>query len=390
MTMVTETFLREKSIVARLGQGSPIQHVHSLGPVRIAVPPLPTGRHFFEVWPVRELPDQGMWAAPQYESFAPPLFVLRDVLVHSSAGILAVGETVIAESLAYTNPQEHAYRALARGIALPEGPVTPLPGTHISLLAAGENDYRHAMLNGLARLAAVPDNYVLASESLLVPAEPAGETDPVRRTEALQLLDLLPSLSIRRVAQAETLRVETLVLPLSVCGEAAYHPCLRDFFRRLSSNVAPTPTPLPRRIYIDHRASGVRPLRTETALIAALAELGFVSVRPDQMSLADQIRLFRQAEAIVSPHGPALTNLGFCRPGCLVVELLMDAYVDWGFRNLAALAELRYDCVLGRAEKPWGELSLQFHLTPWDISVNHVVAAVLHSLAADKPGALAA
>jgi capsular polysaccharide biosynthesis protein len=373
--MVAETVLRERSITARLGPESQVQHVHSLGPARIAVPPLLTGQHFFELWPVRELPDQGMWAATHYNSFAPPLFVLRDVLVHSSAGILVVGDdTVIGESLAYTNPREHGYRALVRGIALPSGPVTKLTGIHISVLAAGEADYRHAMLNGLARLSAVPENYLLAAESLLVPADANGQD------EALALLDLLPSLSVRKVMQAETLRVETLVLPLCVCGEAAYHPCVLDFFRRISGNVVVAPATLPRRFYIDHRGTGIRPLRTETAVIAALAALGFAPVRPEQMSLTDRVRLFRQAEAIVSPHGTALTDIGFCRPGCLVVELLMDAYVDWGFRNLAALAGLRYDCVIGRAEKPWGDLDLRFHATPWDISVNHVVAAVAHSL----------
>lgn len=372
--MVAETVLRERSITARLGPDSQVQHVHSLGPERITVPPLPTGQHFFEIWPVRELPDQGMWAATQYNSFAPPLFVLRDVLVQSSAGILVVDDTVIGETLAYTNSREHGYRALVRGIALPSGPVTKLPGIHISVLAAGEGDYRHAMLNGLARLTAVPENYLLAAESLLVPADGNGQD------EALALLDLLPSLSVRKVAQAETLRVETLVLPLCVCGEAAYHPCLLDFFRRISANVAAAPGQLPRRFYIDHRGTGIRPLRTEAAVIAALAALGFVAVRPEQMSLDDRVRLFRQAEAIVSPHGTGLTDIGFCRPGCLLVELLMDAYVDWGFRNLAALAGLRYDCVIGRAEKPWGDLDLQFHRTPWDISVNHVVAAVAHSV----------
>jgi capsular polysaccharide biosynthesis protein len=372
--MVAETVLRERSIAARLGPESTVQHVHSHGPVRIAVPPLPTGQNFFTHWPVRELPEQGMWAAPHYDSFAPPLFVLRDVLVHSSAGILVVDDSVIGESLAYTNPREHGYRALVRGIALPSGPVTELPGIHISVLAAGEGDYRHAMLNGLARLSAVPENYMLAAESLLVPADAIGQD------EAIGLLDLLPSLSVRKVAAAETLRVETLVLPLCVCGEAAYHPCVLDFYRRISGHVGPAAGQLPRRFYIDHRGTGIRPLRNETAVIAALAALGFVAVRPEQMSLAERVRLFRQAEAIVSPHGTALTDIGFCRAGCLVVELLMDAYVDWGFRNLAALAELRYDCVIGRADTPWGDLDLRFHTTPWDISVNHVVAAVAHSV----------
>jgi len=388
MGFLAETVFRQRSVAAFVtgsqAVSSSVQHVHSLGPARIIVPPLPTGRHFFELWPVRELPEPGLWSSQYYDSFAPPLFVLRDVLVHSSAGILAVGDTVIAETLAHTNPRDHRYRALVRGIALPLGEVTSLPGTHISLLAAGHADYRHAMLGGLARLVSVPDNYLVAAQSLLVPAGSAAQA------EALALLDLLPSLAVRHVGQAETFRVETLVLPLSVCGEAAYHPCLAEFFRRISVNIAPSPARLPRRLYIDHRGSGIRPLRNEAEVIGALAELGFAPVRLEALSLADQARLFRQAEAIVSPHGSGLTNLGFCRPGCLIVELLMDAYCDWSFRNLAALMDLHYDCVLGRASRPWHELDLAFHRTSWDISVNHVVAAVAHSLSAPKRQSAAA
>jgi capsular polysaccharide biosynthesis protein len=372
--MNAEKILHERSITALLGANASVEHVHSLGPARIVVPPLPTGGHFFDLWPVRELPWQRMWQAPHYDSFAPPVFVLNNVLLHSSAGILAIGDTVIAESLAYTNPGDHHYRALVRGIALPPGPVKRLAGTHVSLLAAGEKEYRHAMLHGLARLTCIPENYLLASESVLVPA------GGIFQAEALGLLDMLPSLAVRTIAANETLLVETLVFPLSVCGESAYHPCLLDFFARISANVSAAPARLPRRVYIDHRENFVRPLRNEAALIAGLAELGFVPVRLEQLSLADQVRLFRQADVIVSPHGSALTNLGFCRPGCLVVECLMDAYVDWSFRNLAALADLRYDCVVGRAPTPWGELDLNFHVTPWDISVNHVVAAAAHSL----------
>jgi capsular polysaccharide biosynthesis protein len=369
-----ETILHQRSITSLIGSGAAVRHVHSLGPARIALPALSTGQHFFENWPVRELPQQGLWQAEYYDSFAPPVFVLNDVLVHSSAGILAVGDTVIEESLAHANAADHRYRPLVRGIALPPGQITDLPGTHVSVLAAGEREYRHAMLHSLARLTALPENYLLASDSLLVPA------GGIAQAEALELFDLLPTLSVRPVAVDETLRVETLVLPLSVCGESIYHPCLLDFFARISANVPHAPGRLPRRIYLDQRGTGLRPLCNEAALIAGLAELGFIPVRLAGLSLAEKVRLFRQAEAVVSPHGSDLTNLGFCRPGCLVVECLMDAYVDWSYRNLAALADLRYDCVLGRAIAPWGELNLQFHSMPWEISINHVIAAVAHSL----------
>lgn len=379
MVVTAETILHRRPISALAAPATaagayPVQHVHSLGPARIAVPPLPTGGAFFDLWPVRELPEQGMWAVPYYDSFAPPLFVLNDVTVHSSAGILAVGDTVIGESLANTVPQVHAYRALAKGIAIQPKQVTVLPGTHISLLAGGELDYRHALLDGLARLTAVPDNYLTAAKGLLVPGT------GIARTELFDLLDLLPSLAIHEVGRSETLRVETLVFPLSVCGESAFHPCVLDFFARLSGNVGPSARRLPRRFYIDRRDSGVRPLRNEAELIAALAPMGFEPVRLEDLSTPEVIRLFRQAEAIVAPNGAALTNLGFCRPGCLVIELLMDAFVDWSFRNLAALTGLRYDCVLGRAQKPWPDLSPDFHCIGWQISVQHVAAAVAHSL----------
>ena len=68
------------------------------------MPPLATGCHFLDMWPVREWPDQGQWRQNAYQSYAPPLFILHNVLVHGSAGILCLGDSVVAESLALTSP----------------------------------------------------------------------------------------------------------------------------------------------------------------------------------------------------------------------------------------------------------------------------------------------
>jgi capsular polysaccharide biosynthesis protein len=322
---------------------------------------------------VRELPDQGVWRHPAYHSYAPPIFVARDALVHSSAGIVAVGDQVITETLADTNAESHGFRTLAKGVAIHPGQVRCLSGAYISLLAGGEANYYHSVLDSLARLAAVPENYQAASAGILVPQ------GAVRQRELLALLDLMPSLAIVEVGRDETLRVETLILPLSVTGDSAFHPCVMDFFRDISTNVPPLSRPVPRRIYVERGRGARRPLRNEQDLVAALTCMGFVVIRPENMSVADQVRLFRGAEVIVAPHGAALTNLGFCRPGTRVVELLMDAYCNWCFRNLAGLNNLRYDCVLGRARLPWPDLGAVLHSTPWEVSVTHVVAAVAHS-----------
>jgi len=130
---------------------------------------------------------------------------------------------------------------------------------------------------------------------------------------------------------------------------------------------------------VDRSCGRLRPLINERDLVAALTGIGFVAVRPETLSVADQVRLFRGADTILAPHGAGLTNLGFCRPGTRVLELLPDSYCNWCFRNLSGLMQLNYDCILGRSRKPWPNLDLSFHLTPWQISVNHVVAAVMQN-----------
>jgi capsular polysaccharide biosynthesis protein len=356
-----------------MGPGRRMEHIHSMGPARIKLPKLETGRHFLEQWPVRELPTQGVWRHVSYDSYAPPTFLVHDALVHSSAGIVAVGDQAILETMGHTEAEKHGFRSLARGLAIHPKAVRRVAGTHISLLAGGEGNYYHSMLMGLARLGAVPDNYQVASASILVP-EGAS-----RQKEVLALLDLMPSLAVQEVARDETLLVETLILPLGVCAESAFHPCVADFFRAIAANVSKPPRPTPTRIYVDRSCGRLRPLINERDLVAALTGIGFVAVRPETLSVADQVRLFRGADTILAPHGAGLTNLGFCRPGTRVLELLPDSYCNWCFRNLSGLMQLNYDCILGRSRKPWPNLDLSFHLTPWQISVNHVVAAVMQN-----------
>jgi capsular polysaccharide biosynthesis protein len=340
--MDQEIVLRAQSIVTLAQAGAGVWHARSLSPERIDLPELPSGHVFFKRWTVRETPDQGAWAQSCYETAAPPLFVLSDVLVHASAGILAVGDGhVIAETIEHTDPARHGYRRLARGIGIVPRRTARLPGTHVSVLTPGAQSYEGALLTGLGRLSAVPDSYLLQAESLLIPAGGRAQTDMLR------LLDLLPSVAPREVSDDETLLVERLILPLSVGGDMLHHPCLLGFFGRLSGAVPPASSPLPQRIFVAQHKGAPPSIRNEAEIAAALQPLGFTAVQTDTLDVAQQIQLFRQAEAIVAPQGPALANLGFCRPGTIVVELMSTEDVNWRFRYLAALAGLHYDCVLG-------------------------------------------
>ena len=297
------------------------------------------------------------------------MFILRDAIVHSSAGIIALDGDVVSETLAHTLADAQNYDLDPGGVELRTGPIMQLPGTHITLLAGGIRNYFHATVESTLRLAMVPLGELEGASTLLVPADASGQSD------MLDLLDLPPGLHRREVTDCETLRVERLVFPWTIHGHSSYHPCVSAFFDRISAKVQDGDREFPTRIYIDRRGAALRPLLNEAEIVTCLAPFGFVPVDPGRLSVADQVRLFRNAEAIVAPHGAALTNLGFCRAGCRVLELLMDTYVNWCFRHLGALRDLRYDCVIGRAIPSPLETLSSVHEAKWRISATHVAAA---------------
>lgn len=60
----------------------------------------------------------------------------------------------------------------------------------------------------------------------------------------------------------------------------------------------------------------------------AVTTKGFTEYNPAQNSITDQARAFRWARVIVAIHGAALTNLIFCRPGTVLIELFSAKYVN--------------------------------------------------------------
>ena len=315
-----------------------IHHAHSLAPVRVELNELRFGRTFLEHWPICEIHPENHWRNTHYISNAPATFVLRDVIVHSSAGLIRVDDEIVAETITFSNPAINGYVAHADGLVLRPSRITALPGTHVTNLYGLGQNYYHAIVDGVARLSMVPLSLLATAKSVLYAGAAAQKF-------ALDHGAGPASLERHPVATDEAFHVETLIFPLSLHHNGAFHPCLSEFFDRISASVAGDDPTLPRRFYVDRRGSAIRRLLNEAEVIDRLKPLGFVPIRPEILSFPQQLRLFRNAEAIVAPHGAALTNLGWCRSGCAVLELQMDAYAHWFFRNLAGLRSLDYDCI---------------------------------------------
>jgi capsular polysaccharide biosynthesis protein len=89
-----------------------------------------------------------------------------------------------------------------------------------------------------------------------------------------------------------------------------YSPTEFEWIRdRVLANVEPERTcPHAPRIYISRAGATVRRVENETETMDLLTEWDFVRYAPEDLSLAEQVTLFSQAEAIVAPHGSGLMN----------------------------------------------------------------------------------
>lgn len=75
------------------------------------------------------------------------------------------------------------------------------------------------------------------------------------------------------------------------------------------------------KLYISRPAGVRRGIANEAELIPLLEANGFMVTTMEGKSVKQQAELLSRANVLMSPHGGALTNMIFCRPGIKVIEL---------------------------------------------------------------------
>jgi capsular polysaccharide biosynthesis protein len=105
----------------------------------------------------------------------------------------------------------------------------------------------------------------------------------------------------------------------------------------------------PRRLYLTRGDKpNTRRYVQEPQLWPWLEERGFERVDPGTCSVQEQIDMFHDAEVVVGPHGAALTNITFCRPGTKVLEMFAPRYVHLGLWTIAeAIGGIDYRYLVG-------------------------------------------
>ena len=347
--------------------------------VEVALPPLRLGARLLSQLPPQSSPGNLAWGEASFRSATPWVCTFTDVHVHGDGGIVAGRGFVVGDTMMHVVSERQGWIEHGDGVVLlAEAQPEAVVGTWLSLLSGSHWNHFHWLTDGIGRLAAMDAATMAQCDGILVPDNltPAAE-------EALVLSGVGRWREVRRVGPHDTLAVERLLVPWRMADGFWPHPALQAFLDGLVPEMPYNPD-FPARIWIDRRGAERRPLANEAELIGFLEGAGVVPVQLEGMSLVEQAGLFRQAELVVAPHGAGLANLVFGRAPCAVIELVMDRYQHWGFRRLAALAGLDYDCVVGQALP--GQTARWEHDLRWAVAPAHLHAALAAVLAAPRAG----
>ena len=245
------------------------------------------------------------------------------------------------------------------------------------IFLGGDANYSHWIARSLIKLGLLDDAAHAALPFLL--------HQPLARFQ-VEYLELL-GIGAERVIQATAggvVRCRRLVVPTQLSLRPGFAAGVAWLRGRLAEKLGPVPGAPEHLLFLSRGDTPTRVLVNEAELASALAPLGFRTVVPERMSVADQVRTFACARVIVAAHGAGLTNMVFAPPGTLILEITstnISPMYDFRFmgealgQRVATVYSEDYAIDLDRAAR--------VKLANWDYRVD--VAAVLACLRSEQP-----
>jgi hypothetical protein len=315
----------------------PETRVHELHPeehITVAMPPR------LDPW----LRGAGGWGV-DHVIRAQKVFDIADCVIFGAEGWVGPSSAALFADLGQPHPFQQPAVRRAMTDAL-NGGLVHLKGTTVSLLQLSADNYFHWMLQGLPRLSLILDVIdVAAVDQFLVPSNPTAfvletlDRIGLPRDRFLAVFEPAPAYSVERLLTATML---AYVAPQPLWAT--------NFVRGLFPSSSPVDGGP--RVYIERGATKRRPMIHADRLLDVLTSLGFHPVSMDGRTVAEQAALFASASCVVAPHGAALANLVFARPGTPIVELVPANWPNATYALLAHQMNLRYHANVGAEAHP--------------------------------------
>ncbi|GJL53517.1 MAG: hypothetical protein NPIRA02_06490 [Nitrospirales bacterium] len=234
------------------------------------------------------------------------------------------------------------------------------PGRIGVLTSSNQHIYAHWLLDILPRIAKLQEQHHRVAFYFL------QHVHSFQR-ETLQCLNVDEQVRIINCAEVPWVSGDELVVPCHQIMFGYHHPrwaCqwLRERFLP-TGNVSGRQK---RKVYLSRSMAARRKIINEQEIGSFLCHEGFEFCVLEQLSFVEQVRLFQEAEIVVSPHGSGLANLVFCSPGTKVLELFPARATDAYFR-LCVDMNLTYRCLKTREHSPRPRVSDNFSINIDDV-----------------------
>jgi hypothetical protein len=271
----------------------------------------------------------------------PPLFLahIRNGRLMGREGVVLTADGFVLTESSFAWGQQPRQWPVFSHLSVPA--IKEKPGAMLTLLSpvAGKPNYFHWWVDTLPRLA-VAEAAGIRHYRVIVPD---GMEDWQRKS--LERLGVSPDLW--EPFGDDHWRVESLLFPSLMGYSGMVRPWAADWVRRKFG--LPKSTSGKRRIYLRRAKTGYRQVANEEELLPILKSYKFEVLETHEMSLAEQIKIFSGAEAVVSIHGAGLTNLLFAPPKTRVVEFMSPypAYTNSCYYSLASAVGHRYAVIFG-------------------------------------------
>lgn len=249
--------------------------------------------------------------------------------------------TVLADVSPHARMPLHLHRALSGGVVARRP--RRLAGRSALIGGVGHRNFYHWLFDSLPRIALVRDAGLGEVDRWIVPATElavarellaraglgAAALEPIGRNDHVVCDELVVTSAPGEVCEPT---------PRTVAFLRGVLPCDRA---RIAG----------KRVYIARR--GRRRISNEGELAGVLARFGFTTVAMEDLSLDAQIAAVAGAEAVLAPHGAALSHLIHACDGAAVVECMPPAYCNASFFVLAGACGLRYTAIGGEGSAGW-------------------------------------
>ena len=204
----------------------------------------------------------------------------------------------------------------------------------------GHANYGHFLLDGLSRLHLVERAGISIKDVdyIYCPQFRGLSTSRLMRMLGVPEDKCIPA------SRDEMIEADVLLSPSCPTISRNYAYWVPGFLR---AAITPDVAPAHRRLYVTRRDARRRRLVNEDAILPLLARHGFEIYEKSKHPCPPKD--FAQAEIVVGPHGAGLSDIAFCRPGTVVLEIIPSDHARAYFCSLARGAGLKYGYMVGRS-----------------------------------------